>query len=73
MPFLAINFGNNFDPENQTPYLTRAQADARAERVMDEFPKAKVIVVEVLAEYQAEVKVSSKPPVMPDPEPTPAE
>lgn len=73
MPFLAINFANAYDPLNQSPYLTRAQADARAEQVMDEFPKAKVVVVEVLAEYSAEVKVTAKAPVMPPEEPAPAE
>lgn len=73
MPFLAINFANAYDALNQQPYLTRKEADDRATDLLNEFPKAKVVVVEVLAEYEAKVTVTSKAPTMPSEEPAPAE
>lgn len=62
MPFLAINFGNQYDPENQKQFATQALADARAREVLSQFPASQVLVVEVLKQYTAKVTVTAKDP-----------
>ena len=74
MPYVAINTSNNYDEANKTRYATQEEADARARKILSQFPSAQVYTAQVLKEYTAKVSITAKEPIEPrsDAESTPA-
>lgn len=73
MPYIAINLSNAYDPDNNTRFATREEADARARAVLNQFPTAQVFTAQVLKEYSAKVSITAKEPAEPETAPVPEE
>lgn len=66
MPYIAMNLSNAFDAANQIRWATQAEADASARSILAQSPTARVCVVQVLADYSAEVVVTAVDPATVD-------
>lgn len=71
MPYIVINSSNTYDPNNQTEFATREEADAKAREILASFPQSTIRTAQLLDSYSAKVTVSVK--AVPEPEPAPAE